>query len=65
MPPQSHLCVKMNPMKGVQKSSPLLANDPMARDAKTVKSRPGFRDKIRLIGTPEASRNDGRRRSID
>jgi hypothetical protein len=56
-------------VKRVQKTS-LPAKDPTMRedsekDARAIKSRPGFRDKLRLIGTPQASRDDSKRRSID
>jgi hypothetical protein len=50
-------------MKHVQKSSSPM-KDIITRDAAN-ESRPGFRDKLRLIGTPKASRNDRKRRSVD
>lgn len=40
--------------------------DPTSNEGQSVaKPRSGFRDRLRLIGTPEAPRNEDKRRSID
>ncbi|KAG5654745.1 hypothetical protein H0H81_003753 [Sphagnurus paluster] len=36
-----------------------------SKGSSLTKSRSGLRDKLRLIGTPEASRNESKRRSLD
>ncbi|GLB36319.1 hypothetical protein LshimejAT787_0306070 [Lyophyllum shimeji] len=57
--------------KGSKKSSTSQGNaDSLLPPAETHnasanKPRSGFRDRLRLIGTPEASRNEDKRRSID
>ncbi|KAG5644732.1 hypothetical protein DXG03_007861 [Asterophora parasitica] len=47
-----------------RKSSKKATSSGDSKEALT-KSRSGFRDKLRLIGTPEAPRNEDKRRSID
>lgn len=54
---------KMTAVKRVPKSSKLpTKGSAVSEDAR---ARPGLRDKLKLFGTPEASRNDSKRRSID